>query len=212
MKKSISFNKYKNVLLKNDPSLRALFNRHKITHFEPQPQRSPFESLIRAIAHQQLHGKAAETILKRLIDLFPDKKFPTDEDIIKVSNLKLRQCGFSQNKIKALKDIADKTNLGIVPTKKQIVKLNNQQIIDRLTKIFGVGRWTVEMMLIFQLGRLDIWPKDDFGIQQGYRYWKKKRLPVKSKNLAGVDKKWSPYQTVVALHLWREADLRKNKT
>lgn len=197
-------------LIKKDPTLKPLFKRHKI-EFKPQLKRSPFESLVRAIAHQQLHGKAAETILGRMLDLFPKKKFPDPEDLIKIKPEKLRACGFSQSKIKSIKDIAAKTIAGIVPTKTAIKKMSNQEIIENLTSIFGVGKWTVEMLLIFQLGRMDIWPVDDFGVRNGYRVWKKLKSMPTAKDLKGVDQAWAPFQTVVALHLWREADLSKLK-
>lgn len=126
-------------LLKKDPSLKPLFKRHSPLDFTAKMKRSPFESLVRAIAHQQLHGKAAETILGRMLDLFPKKKFPDPEDLRKIKPEKLRACGFSQSKVKSIKDIADKTIEGVVSSKAQIKKMSNQEIIERLTGIFGVG-------------------------------------------------------------------------
>lgn len=201
------FNKAKRVLAARDPSLKRLLARHKLS-FEPQMQRSPYESLVRAIAHQQLHGKAAETILGRMLDLFPKEKFPAPESILKLSPVKLRSCGFSNSKVKSIRDIAQKTLDGLVPTSKEIHKLTNDEIISRLTEIYGVGRWTVEMLLIFQLGRLDVWPVDDFGVRKGFVVWKKKRDLLKPKDLARFSKDFAPYQSVVALYLWREADAK----
>lgn len=199
----------KTALLKKDPSLKLLFDRHKGLEFVPNPKRSPFESLVRAIAHQQLHGKAAETILGRMLGKFPKKKFPSPEDLVEIPSEDLRACGFSTNKVKAIKDIAQKTIEGLVPTNKGIQKLNNEEIIDRLTQIYGVGRWTVEMLLIFQLGRMDVWPVDDFGVRKGFSIWKRKKTLPSPKDLKSYGLKWAPYQTVVALHLWRETDLKK---
>lgn len=196
-------------LSRRDSKLKELIKRHKID-FEPKLKRSPFESLVRAIAHQQLHGKAAETILGRMIALYPKKKFPEPEDLIKLKPEKLRQCGFSTSKTKAIKDIAQKTVEGLVPTSKEIHKLSNAEIIDRLTAIYGVGQWTVEMMLIFQLGRLDVWPVDDFGVRRGFQVWKKLKVPITAKELKSFSEDFSPYQSIVALHLWREADNFKN--
>jgi DNA-3-methyladenine glycosylase II len=197
--------------LAKDPSLKALFARHRKLAFSPGLERSPFESLVRAIAHQQLHGKAAETILGRMLDLFPGKPFPSADDLASLPDEKLRACGYSASKTKSIKDIAAHTQLGVVPSSAEIEKLSNQEIIERLTKIFGVGKWTVEMLLIFQLGRLDVWPVDDFGVRKGFQVWKKKRQMPTAKDLKKIEKKFAPYQTIVSLYLWREADLAKIK-
>lgn len=196
-------------LLRKDKSLKKLFVSHGVVKFEPLTKRSPFESLVRAIAHQQLHGKAAETILSRMIHLFPRKKFPTPEDLLNLKTEQLRACGFSAAKVKAIQDIALKTKEKIVPSARKIDQLSNQEIIERLTQIYGVGKWTVEMLLIFQLGRLDVWPVDDFGVRSGYRYWKKQKHIPKPKEIQPYGELWAPYQTVVALYLWREADRNK---
>lgn len=200
--------KAKRALMRKHPELKELLKRHKID-FTPKLERSPYESLVRAIAHQQLHGKAAETILGRMIALFPRKEFPLPEDLAAIAVDELRGCGFSQSKVKAIKDIAAKTLDGTVPNGKDIHKLSNDEIVERLTEIYGVGRWTVEMLLIFQLGRLDVWPIDDFGVRNGFRVWKRKRAMPTAKAIKPFGAKWAPYQTVVALHLWREADLTK---
>lgn len=202
---SQEFSKGKRELLKKDPSLKPLFARHRIK-FTPQMKRPPYESLVRAIAHQQLHGKAAETIMGRMLQLFPGQKFPTPQDLAKLEDDKLRQCGYSGSKTKSIKDIAAKTVAGVVPDGKTIRKLSNDQIVERLTEIYGVGRWTVEMLLIFQLGRPDIWPVDDFGVRRGFQVFKRKRQMPTAKEIKPFGAKWAPYQTIVALHLWREAD------
>jgi DNA-3-methyladenine glycosylase II len=198
-------------LKRQDPTLTELFKRHKGLDFEPLLERSPYHSLVRAIAHQQLHGKAAETILNRLVQLFPGKDFPTPEDLVGLTHDQYRLCGFSNNKAKAIADIALRAAEGTLPDSKKIHKMSNDEIINALTDIYGVGRWTVEMLLIFQLGRLDIFPVDDFGVRRGYQIWKKKRKMPDAKSLKGADKLWAPYQSIVALYLWREADLAKIK-
>jgi 3-methyladenine DNA glycosylase/8-oxoguanine DNA glycosylase len=203
--------KAKKILLKKDPTLKDLFSRHKKLDFEPKLERSPYESLVRAIAHQQLHGKAAETILGRFTGLFSHKPFPECTDILSLSPDKIRACGFSQSKVKSIHDIARHTEKGLVPDKAKILKMSNQEIVESLTQIYGVGRWTVEMLLIFQLGRLDVWPVDDFGIRRGFQIWKKKRKFPTAKDLKPMSTKWEPYQTVVSLYLWKEADLAKLK-
>lgn len=205
-----NFKKGLRELAKKSPALKALIGRHKLD-FEPKLERSPYESLVRAIAHQQLHGKAAETILNRMLMSFPNKPFPTPDDLHSCDPDQLRLCGFSQSKTKAIKDIAAKTLDGTVPSPKDILTLPNEDIIDRLTAIYGVGQWTVEMLLIFQLGRLDVWPVDDFGVRKGYQVWKKKREMPSAKDLKKVKDQFAPYHSIMALLLWREADLAKTK-
>jgi DNA-3-methyladenine glycosylase II len=205
-----NFQKGKRALAK-DPMVKALFSRHSRMSFDPKMKRSPFESLVRAIAHQQLHGKAAETILGRMLALFPKQEFPTPKQLSTLADEKLLACGFSRSKVRSIKDIASHTLSGVVPSSEEIVLLSNQEIIDRLIEIFGVGRWTVEMLLIFQLGRMDVWPVDDFGVRKGYQVWKRKRQMPTAKDLKKLEKKFAPYQTILALYLWREADLAKIK-
>lgn len=204
-----TFNTAKRALKKADPRLANLFNRHGTLDFEPRLERSPFESLVRSIAHQQLSGAAASTILRRFLDLYPKKDFPSPNDILKTKDPVLRTAGFSFNKIKAIRGLAEKTLEGIVPGRQEIMSLDDQEIIDRLTQCYGVGVWTVQMMLIFQLGRLDIWPTHDLGIQKGYKFWLNKRSLPKPKQLLKPSEIWMPYRTVVALYLWREADQNK---
>src|SRR6202000_770656 len=123
----------------------------------------------------QLHGKAANTILARFKKLFPGRRFPRPEDLATVTDEQIRACGFSFAKIKATRDIAEKTLSGVVPTAREIVKLTDEEIIERLTAVRGVGRWTVEMLLIFQLGRENVLPVDDFGVRMGFLHTYKKR-------------------------------------
>lgn len=205
-----NYKKGKKALGKRSAGIANLLKKHQVD-FLPQMQRSPYESLIRAIAHQQLHGKAAETILGRMLALFPKSKFPSAEEILSLEVGKLRACGFSESKVKSINDIALKAVEGFVPTKKEVRKMSNEVIVERLTEIHGVGPWTVEMLLIFQLGRLDVWPVDDFGVRRGFQIWKKKKEMPTAKELRKLSKDFAPYQTIMALHLWREADLAKKK-
>lgn len=207
----IDIQKAQKQLSRRDPKLATLIKKHPID-FSPQMKRSPFESLVRAIAHQQLHSKAAETILGRFIDLYKPLRFPKPELIIKTNDEKLRACGFSGNKIKSIKDIAQKAVDKVIPSSAQIKKLSNDEIIDRLTQIYGVGQWTVEMLLIFQLGRLDVWPADDFGVRRGYQVWLRKKEMPSAKALRLIEKKYAPYQSIVALHLWKASDAAKLKS
>lgn len=205
------FKRARATLAKSNPKLKALFQSHRGFKFNPSQERTPYESLVRAIAHQQLHGKAAETILGRLLALFPDQQFPSPRSLMGLTDEKMRACGYSANKVRSIKDIAAKTIDGTVPDKTQILELTNHEIISRLTAIYGVGQWTVEMMLIFQLGRQDVWPVDDFGVRRGFQLWFKKREMPTAKQLKPFGNKWAPYQTVVALYLWQVANRAAKK-
>jgi DNA-3-methyladenine glycosylase II len=199
-------------LSKRDPVLRKLIREHGKCALVPEKRRSPFQSLVQAVAHQQLNGTAANTILTRFKNLFPGRKFPKPEDLANVTDAQIRACGFSFAKIKAIRDIAEKTLSGVVPTARQIVKLSNDEIIARLTEVRGVGRWTVEMLLIFQLGREDVLPADDFGVRTGFRIAYKKREMPKPKDLLKFGERWRPHATTAAWFLWRAADAAKKKT
>jgi DNA-3-methyladenine glycosylase II len=196
-------------LSKRDPVLRRLIREHGKCALAPEMRRSPFQSLVQAVAHQQLNGTAANTILTRFKKLFPGRKFPRPEDLAKVTDAQIRAAGFSFAKIKAIRDIAEKASSGVIPTSRQIVKLSDDEIVARLTEVRGVGRWTVEMLLIFQLGRLDVLPVDDFGVRTGFRVAYKKRGMPKPKELLAFGEKWRPHRTTAAWFLWRAADAAK---
>jgi DNA-3-methyladenine glycosylase II len=196
-------------LSKNDPVMRRLIREHGRCALVPETRRSPFQSLVQAVAHQQLNGTAANTILMRFIKLFPGRRFPKPEDLANVTDEQIRACGFSFAKIKAIRDIAEKTLSGVVPSSREIVKLSDDEIIERLTEVRGVGRWTVEMLLIFQLGREDVLPAADFGVRNGFRIAYKKRELPKPKALLAHGKRWRPHGTTAAWYLWRAADAAK---
>ncbi len=177
----------------------------------PSENRAPYESLMRAIAHQQLNGKAAETILGRFVGLYPKGVFPTPEQVIATPHAQLRGVGFSEAKVKSIYDIAQKTLDGTVPTKRAITRMTDDAIVERLVSVRGVGRWTVEMLLIFQLGRPDILPVDDFGVRNGFRVIRKLEAMPKPKELALYGERWAPHRTIAAWYLWRAADRDKAK-
>jgi len=197
-------------LSKRDPVMRRLIREHGKCDLAPETRRPPFQSLVMAIAHQQLNGTAANTILTRFKKLFPGRKFPRPEDLAKVTDKQIRACGFSFAKIKSIRDITEKTLTGVVPDSRQIVKFSDDEIIARLTEVRGVGRWTVEMLLIFQLGRLDVLPVDDFGVRSGFRIAYKKREMPKPKELFAFGERWKPHRTTAAWYLWCAADAAKD--
>lgn len=169
-------------------------------------QADPYEALIRAIAHQQLHGKAAAAILARLHACFPGQSFPSPAQLLAMEDEQLKACGFSTSKRLAVKDVAQKRLEGIVPDREQATAMDDATLIEQLTRIRGVGRWTVEMLLIFNLGRPDILPVDDFGVREGWR--RLKRLPEqpRPKALAAIGESWQPYRSTAAWYLWRAAE------
>jgi DNA-3-methyladenine glycosylase II len=197
-------------LSKRDPLMRRLIREHGKCSLAPGTRRSPFQSLVQAVAHQQLNGTAANTILTRFKKLFPGRKFPRPEDLAKVTDAQIRACGFSFAKIKSIRDIAAKALDGTIPSSHQIVKLSDDEIIARLTEVRGVGRWTVEMLLIFQLGRPNVLPADDFGVRTGFRIAYKKRGMPKPKELLAFGEKWKPHRTTAAWYLWCAADAAKD--
>lgn len=167
------------------------------------PGREPYEALVRAIAYQQLHARAAEAILGRLLALFPADDFPQPEQLLAVNPETLRACGFSASKLETVQGIAQATLEGLVPTREQALTMADEALIERLVALRGVGRWTVEMLLIYSLGRSDILPVDDFGVREGYRRLKgleKAPTPAQMRSLGGA---WRPFRTVAAWYLWR---------
>ena len=194
-----------------DPVMRRLIQEIGACGLAPETRRPPFQSLVQAVAHQQLHGTAAENILKRFKKLFPGRRFPRAMDLAEVTDEQLRACGFSFAKIKAIRDIAEKTLSGVVPASRHIVKLADEEIITRLTEVRGVGRWTVEMLLIFQLGRPDVLPVDDFGVRNGFGLAYQKGVLPKPRELMVFGVRWKPYRTTAAWYLWRAADAKKKK-
>ncbi len=189
-----------------DPILGQLIARIGPMTFEPSPERSPFKCLVTSIAHQQLSGKAANTILKRFIDLWPGADFPTPEQVLAVEADRIRAAGFSRPKVSYIRDIAEKTVAGIVPASREIHRMGDEEIVERLTSIKGVGRWTVEMLLIFKLGRPDVLPIHDLGVRKGFaRAFRKRKLPA-PEQLAKHGERWRPYRTTASWYLWRAAD------
>ncbi len=191
--------------------MATLINKIGKLNFQPSPARAPFESLIRAVAHQQLHSRAAENILNRFEALFPDQAFPTPEQVLSKRAATLRKVGFSGSKVQAIRDIAGKTLSGIVPSSREIPTLSDDEIIERLVQIRGVGRWTAEMLLIFQLGRPDVFPADDFGVKSGFIVTYAPKIIPKPKELRTHAERWRPFRTYAALYFWRAADTAKHK-
>jgi DNA-3-methyladenine glycosylase II len=172
-------------------------------------KREPYEALVRAVAHQQVHGRAAEAVLARLLALFPEQEFPPPAGVLALPDAALRGCGFSAAKCAAIRDIAARTEAGAVPSRRSAARLADAVLIERLTQCRGVGRWTVEMLLIFTLGRPDVLPVDDYGVREGYRLAAGLPEQPRPRDLAAIGEAWAPFRSAAAWYLWRAADLAK---
>ena len=194
-------------LCEADRILAKLIRKVGPCTMKPKSRRAPFEALVRAVTFQQLNGTAAETILKRVIALYPGKRFPTPEDLLATRDERLRGAGLSRAKTAAVKDIAAKTIAGVVPTSRQIIKMTNEEIVERLITVRGVGPWTVEMLLMFTLGRLDVLPVTDYGVRKGFAVvYGRSELPT-PKELLEHGERWRPHRSTAAWYLWRALEL-----
>lgn len=197
--------------LRRDPVLRKVVRDIGPCTLRPV-KREPYEALVRAIAHQQVHGRAAEAILGRFLALYPGHAFPPPELVLTTPPETVRACGFSAAKLAAIRDIAEKAAGGLVPTRRASARIGDEAMIERLCAIRGVGRWTVEMLLIFTLGRQDVLPVDDFGVREGWRVAAGLDAQPKPKELAAIGEAWSPWRSAAAWYLWRAADAAKRST
>lgn len=188
-----------------DPAFAALIARIGPCTAAPTT-REPYEALVRAIAHQQLHGRAAQAILARLTVLHPGPGFPPPDRLAAMPDTALRACGFSGSKIAAIRDICAHAVNGAVPTLQEASSLPDEELIRRLVAIRGVGRWTVEMLLIATLGRPDVLPVDDFGVREGWRLIKQLPAQPRPKELAALGEAWAPWRSTAAWYLWRASD------
>jgi len=170
-----------------------------------RPEREPYEALIRAVAYQQLTAKAGDAILNRLRIAFQTDVtlFPKPQELIDADSEILRVCGFSARKVETLKGIAAGTFTGLVPSREEAVRLDDDELITRLTSLKGIGRWTVEMLLIYTLERMDIMPLDDFGVVEGLHYLHSPDLRLSKQELAALSRHYAPYRTIVCWYLWR---------
>jgi 3-methyladenine DNA glycosylase/8-oxoguanine DNA glycosylase len=183
--------------------LIARSRRYNIT---PTVSIRPFDALAESIAYQQLSGKAAATIFGRVRALYPKRKWLDPEQLLSTPDETLRAAGLSRAKTAALKDLAAKTIDGTVPTGRALIRMSDDEIVTRLTAVRGIGRWTVEMLLLFDLGRPDVWPVDDYGVRKGVaRTFGRRKLPT-PKQLMKLGEKWRPYRSVAAWYFWRALD------
>jgi len=169
--------------------------------FEPRTACEPYEALVRAVAGQQLHIKAAAAITLKFINHFGE--FPTPQQLLAAPFDDLRACGFSGRKIETIQGIASATMSGVVPSFAVAQTMTDEALIKQLVTLKGIGQWTVEMLLMFTLARMDILPADDFGVVQGYKRLKKREAAPKRKEMAEIAQAWAPHRTVASWYLWR---------
>jgi len=183
--------------------LIARSRRYNIT---PAISVRPFDALAESIAYQQLTGRAAATIFGRVRALYPKRKWLDPKQLLATPDEALRAAGLSRAKTAALKDLAAKTIDGTVPSGRALLRMTDDEIITRLTTVRGIGRWTVEMLLLFDLGRPDVWPVDDYGVRKGFaKTFRRRELPT-PKQLMKLGEKWRPYRSVAAWYFWRALD------
>lgn len=198
-----------------DPKLGRLIETVGPYALKLKSSHSPFEALLEAIIYQQLHGKAAATILRRLLNYFGDLH-PRPDQLLEASDEVMRAAGVSGGKTKALRDLAAKTLDGTVPTLARIRRMSDDEILERLTAVRGIGPWTVEMLLIFRLGRPDVLPVSDYGVRKGFALTFGKvsvRNPFTNEMLPSAadmlkrGERWRPWRSVASWYLWRACDL-----
>ena len=206
-------------LTKVDRKLARIIVKAGECRLQMETTQSIFEALLESIVYQQLNGKVAATILGRVKALFPDNsgrlrtrrglvaRFPTPQQVRDAAPELLRSAGLSQAKMLAIKDLADKTIEGVVPSARKAHSMSDEKLIEHLVQVRGIGRWTVEMLLMFRLGRPDILAADDYGVRKGFaKIHKLTELP-KPKELLAYGERWRPYRSVACWYLWRAAEM-----
>jgi 3-methyladenine DNA glycosylase/8-oxoguanine DNA glycosylase len=203
-----------------DPTLGAVIEAAGPYRLVPDTGSTPFVHLARAITHQQISGAAARTILLRVLAIYTGAEaaaaaletgdgFPEPRQLLDTDDATLRGAGLSRSKVVALKDLAARALEGVVPDTATLAALDDAQIVERLTTVRGIGRWTVQMMLMFQLGRPDVLPAEDFGVRNGFRLaYGLRTLPAPAA-LAAYGARWAPLRSAAAWYLWRAVDLAK---
>ena len=194
-----------------DPVLATVIDRVGPCRLETRREGSHFDALVRSIVYQQLSGKAAGTIHARLRSLYGDRS-PTPAELLTTPDATLRAAGLSRQKLSYLKDLAEKVESGVVPLAADVIDhLGNEEIIERLVKVKGIGRWTVHMFLIFRLGRPDVLPELDLGIQNAIRRAYRLRKQPGPKDVLRIGQKWLPHASVASWYLWRSLEQAPEK-
>jgi 3-methyladenine DNA glycosylase/8-oxoguanine DNA glycosylase len=199
-------------LAARDPALGAIIERVGGDGFVSRPSRSAFESLTHSIVYQQLSGKAAETIFGRFRALYDSESFPAPERVIATPHCRLRGAGLSEAKARSIRDLAEHAARGEIPDIAELRRMSPEMIIERLTVVRGIGRWTVEMLLLFRIGHPDVLPAHDLGIRKGLaRIQRRSELP-EPEAVMRRGERWRPYRSVASWYLWRAAELPRARS
>lgn len=196
-------------LAEADPRLGELMARAGAFTMRPEPAQSLFAALVESIVYQQLSGRAAATILGRVVALYRPRRFPRPQDILATPPERLRAAGLSAAKAAAIRDLAARTLDGTVPPMARVRRMADEEIVERLTAVRGVGRWTVEMLLMFRLGRPDVLPLGDLGVRKGFARAFSRRVLRDPMVLSRRAERWRPYRSVASWYLWRALDLER---
>ncbi len=198
-----------------DPRLQKLIERAGPFTMRLKPTHSTFEALLESIVYQQLHGRAAKTIHGRVLELFPDG-IAAPERVVDLADDLFRAAGLSANKLAAVRDLAEKSIAGIVPTLAVLHRMSDEEVCARLTSVRGIGIWTAQMLLIFRMGRPNVLPLSDYGVRKGFALTigrLRAGSPVAPADLPDAAtmmrraKRWQPWQSVASWYLWRACDL-----
>jgi DNA-3-methyladenine glycosylase II len=198
-------------LRKKDPVLAGVMRRSVRYNVVPDGTQSLFHALSESIVYQQLSGKAAATIFARFVALYARRRFPRPDDVLATRHDVLRSAGLSNNKALALKDLAAKTIDGTVPPLRSVKRMSDAELIERLTTVRGIGVWTVEMLLMFRLGRPDVLPVGDLGVRKGYMLAYGLEEMPKPKELLALGDVWRPFRSVGSWYMWRACELDTTK-
>jgi DNA-3-methyladenine glycosylase II len=193
-------------LARIDKRLARVITKTGAFQFQLDQCDSVYESLLEAIVYQSISGKAAATIYARVKALGSNGLCPTPAEILALPGQRLREAGLSGAKTAAMKDLAQKTIEGVVPTLEAAGLLSDEELVERLISVRGIGAWTVEMFLIFRLGRPDVLPIHDYGVQKGFALTYRKREIPKPRELAAFGERWRPYRTVASWYMWRAVE------
>jgi DNA-3-methyladenine glycosylase II len=187
----------------SDPKLKALMDRVGPFRMRLDASASPFEALCESIIYQQITGKAAQTICGRFCERLGEGRFPAPERVLEATDVILREAGLSRGKVAALRDLAAKSMDGTVPAMARLRRMEDDEIVERLTVVRGIGRWTAEMFLMFRLGRPDVLPVHDYGVRKGFQHAFRTRALPEPETVAKRGERWRPYRTVASWYLWR---------